>query len=328
MFVTGLFGGVLASAQSPVPEPGALLQNGDIAVSVGRAQVFVFSPTGELKKILKTGSGGQYTAGSSIQPDGGLLVTGFDQSALYQFDRSGRLLGRLGSGWAAPESVIPSADQHYLVGQVESNDISGSGDTRAPKLSLIRPDGTAVQHFRPRFDRGIDWIDLATDGRTLMYTSESLIIGRYDLALDAQLPDFAALDRSGVIAYALRLLPDGGVMVATGRSSGTTDNYVARFDAQGRMRVRYQPDNGREFFPEGLFALNLDGDGQSFWTAGLPDGPLYRIDLESGKLLALISSLAPSLGVGGEYVTGISVRGELLVGASGAVACPQLQSRS
>ena len=54
----------------------------------------------------------------------------------------------------------------------------------------------------------------------------------------------------------------------------------------------------------GLFALNLDPDGNSFWTAGVDSGMVYRVDIESGAVLTAFNS-----GTGG--VSGLAVHGEI-----------------
>jgi DNA-binding beta-propeller fold protein YncE len=42
----------------------------------------------------------------------------------------------------------------------------------------------------------------------------------------------------------------------------------------------------------GLFALNLDPDGTSFWTAGVQSNRVVRVDIASGAVLA---SFTPAL---------------------------------
>ena len=52
-----------------------------------------------------------------------------------------------------------------------------------------------------------------------------------------------------------------------------------------------------------LFALNLDPDGKSFWTAEANSGQLYKVDIESGEKKQTIETGVP--------IGGVSVYGEL-----------------
>ena len=74
-------------------------------------------------------------------------------------------------------------------------------------------------NFLARFDvavedRGSDWIELAADQRTLFYTSEGDSIKRFDVVSNTQLPDFVTNALPGFEAFALRLLPGGGLLVS------------------------------------------------------------------------------------------------------------------
>lgn len=59
-----------------------------------------------------------------------------------------------------------------------------------------------------------------------------------------------------------------------------------------------------------LFALNLDPDGTSFWTAARDGSALYRVDIASGKVLGSIPSAVPA--------AGLAFIGEPLAGGGGA----------
>lgn len=56
----------------------------------------------------------------------------------------------------------------------------------------------------------------------------------------------------------------------------------------------------------GMFALNLDPDGTSFWTGSFINDNLYRFDIASGTLLKTFNT-----GSGGDSLFGVSVFGEI-----------------
>ena len=59
------------------------------------------------------------------------------------------------------------------------------------------------------------------------------------------------------------------------------------------------PDCGGQFF-----AIALDPDGTSFWTADAFSGNIYRIDIATGQLLQTIQT-------GSAYLYGLSIENEL-----------------
>ena len=160
--------------------------------------------------------------------------------------------------------------------------------------------GALLDTFDPATGpRGTDWIDLASNQVTLFYTSEGDSIKRYDLGADAQLSDFATIPPGDGAAYALRIRPNGEVMVAK------TDK-VYRLDAAGNIMQFYDTDDLP--IPESsfFFALNLDPDGTSFWTAGFSTGNIYRINIETGAVITQFNAgpVSPSL-------AGLAVFGEI-----------------
>src|SRR5207249_2022308 len=94
----------------------------------------------------------------------------------------------------------------------------------------------------------VDWMDLAADQQTMLYTQEGRAIKRHNVSNNTGLTDFAALPGSGN-AYALRILPDGRVLVADSVN-------VKLLSAAGAVLQTY--DAAGE---DSWFALNLDPDG-------------------------------------------------------------------
>jgi hypothetical protein len=165
-----------------------------------------------------------------------------------------------------PESIAFDASGHVFVGQ-------GDGTTILEFDSL----GNPITSFSPVLDaRGTDWIELAADNCTIFYTSEGTLVKRFNVCTNTQLPDFNTVPLPGAAAYAHRILLPfqfgaGGVLVAD------TDRIV-RLDSSGAQAQTYT-FTGATF----LFALNLDPDGTSFWTADLNNGQVYKVDIQSAR---------------------------------------------
>src|SRR6185295_540812 len=96
--------------------------------------------------------------------------------------------------------------------------------------------------------------------------------------------------------YALRLRPNREVMVAC-------QDAVHRLSPQGVNLKTYPRTDIGETDAAGLFAMNLDPDGTSFWTAGLLSGNVYHVDIASGTPLGSFNS-----GAGG--VAGLAIYDE------------------
>ena len=162
-----------------------------------------------------------------------------------------------------PESCVPNGSGSIYVGQPD-------GTKDILKFSLA---GDAQGSFNPGVqDRGTDWIDLASDDCTMYYTSEGTSVKRFNVCTNTQLSDFAT-GLPGSAAYALRLLPGGGAILAD-------TEYIVRLDPSGNVVKTYPAsDYGTSSF---LFALNLDPDGKTFWTADYTDGKITRIDIDTG----------------------------------------------
>jgi hypothetical protein len=141
----------------------------------------------------------------------------------------------------------------------------------------------------PTGSRGTDWIDLAGDQCTIYYTSEDTSVRRYNVCTHTALPVFAT-GLTGPYCYALRLRPNRELMVAC-------QEAVHRLSAQGVNLHTYPRADIGEIDANGLFAMNLDPDGTSFWTAGFSSGNVFHVDIESGAVLGSFNS--GSSGVGG-----------------------------
>jgi hypothetical protein len=142
----------------------------------------------------------------------------------------------------------------------------------------------------------------------MYYTSESGNVKRFDVCQDKQLSNFnAAADSLGDVCYGLRIRPNGEVLVAC-------DLNVLRLGSDGAIKQRYVPAD-IDSSSGGLFALNLDNDGNHFFTATYQEGRIWRIDIDSGD-----GTTTPYLTttIAGDSIGGLAVFGEITVAVTNA----------
>jgi hypothetical protein len=160
-----------------------------------------------------------------------------------------------------PESCAFNATDQMYVGQADGTGQVLKLDTSGNLLSSFSPAGE---------DRGTDWIDLAKDEKTLHYTSEGTLIKQFDVSTNSQGPDFA----TGLPApcYAHRILSDGSEIVACAAQA-------VHVSTSGAIVKTYPVDPNNN-----LFALNIDPDGTSFWTADF-NGTIFHVDIATGNVI-------------------------------------------
>jgi hypothetical protein len=285
--VLAIFASIGFLAGAPIAQ-GAVFTQGDVFAAVGNGRVNWYRANGTFVQQLNTGVGG-FTTGMAFDAIGNLYVTNFSTSQVFRFDTNGTSLGvwatnDLGS---ANESIVFDALGNAYIGQAD-----GTRD-------VIKRDATGA--FLGRYNvateaRGSDWIDLAADQKTLFYTSEHFTIKRFDVSTNTQLPDFAVLtDRP---AFALRLLADGGLLVADSVN-------IKRLNAAGVVIQTYDVASPTH---NSWFALNLDPNGTSFWSGDFSTGQLHKFNINSGALEQTISTGSTSL-------FGVTVFGEVTAAA-------------
>jgi hypothetical protein len=125
----------------------------------------------------------------------------------------------------------------------------------------------------PRF--GINSIDLAADQCTMHYSTFGKRVLRYDVCRGVALPDLTS-SLPGHSAVQLRLLPDGGVLVAV-------VHMVVRLNNTGAVVQTYDLPGEQEWTN---VALNVDG--YSFWATSRQNA--YKFDLSTGAVLASFQS--------------------------------------
>jgi uncharacterized protein YkwD/Mg-chelatase subunit ChlD len=285
---SGLQPTTTTQATSASSTPAAIgLKVGDVFAAVDDGKVQWYSPEGTLKQILDT-KVEDLTTGMAFDGSGNLYVTNFYGGTLSKFDSSGKLLGTFGSSYSGhPESIVFDQAGNVYVGAADGdNDIRKFNNAGQPLAQF----DVAID------DRGSDWIELAADQCTLFYTSEGSLVKRFDVCTNSQLPDFASgLDRT----FALRLLPEGGLLVAN-----SVD--IQRLDANGKS-VQIYDAPGEDYW----FALNRDPDSKSFWSGNLRTGNFYKFDIATGQII-----LGPITACRGfECLGGLTVFGELVEAA-------------
>lgn len=281
-----------------------VFSNGDVFVAIGSGQVQWRHADGSLVKTLTAPvAGNNFTTGMAFGEAGDLFVTMFDSQAVAVFDNSGDFLQTFGSGYNSdPESIVIDASNNVYVGQADGSH----------EILKFDSAGTPVAQFAIVTDRrGSDWIDLAGDLCTMYYTSEGTLLKRFDVCLNQQLTDFNTTPFLGAAAYAHRLLTNGTTLVAD-------SDRIVRLDAAGTVVQTYTVTNEAAFF-----ALNLDPDGTSFWSADLTTGDVFKFDIATGNILLQFNT-----GSGVGTVAGITVKGELTAsGRPPSTACATRNSR-
>lgn len=238
---------------------------------------------------------GSVATGFCRSPDGDVLSTRFSAgqgpvlmsaSGAVRDNNFGGLVGddescafdELGNAWVG--EAVPSSASEAL-------------------LRYIADDGRVLKTLQiPVGERGTDWIELDADQCTLYYTSEDSDVRRFDVCAEQVMPHFA----TGLEApcYALRQLPNRDLMV-------TCRERIYRYDQNGTFLREYTRADLGETNPDGLYAIHLDPDGQTFWTGGVTSGRIVRASLDDGSVVTSFNT-----GTGG--VNGLLIEDEFVAG--------------
>lgn len=261
------------------PSAIAQFQIGNVFASTSNGEVRRYSQSGVLLQTLNTTRGG-FTTGSAFDAAGNLYVTDFSANSVSRFNTLGVLQGTFGSGYSTPESIVFDRSGNVYVGNV------GGG------IRKFNSAGNPLANFNAG---RVDFIDLAADQRTMYFTQEEGEVRAYDVVNDVALPNFAT--GLGGEAFALRILSGGGMLVANGFN-------IVRLNNVGSIVQTYDVDGVGNWF-----ALNLDPDGESFWSGSFGNGTLYKFGIESGLVSTTINT-----GLGGDRLYGVSIFGEITQG--------------
>jgi len=279
------------TSSDPVETLGLVYQSGDIFAGVGNGLIKEFKPDGTFVQTLDTTSGSFEQTGMCFDSVGNLRATSFEANSMTLFDNAGNVVT---SPWGGPFNVDPESCVVDAAGDIYVGQADESGD-----ILKFKANGTFLKAFDvPVPDRGSDWIDLAADQCTMYYAGEGDEILRYDVCTDTALSSFAT-GLTGGPCYALRILSNDQVLVAC-------STQVHLLNAGGTVAHTYLNSDFTPA-PSTLFALNLDPDGTSFWTADLISGDIYHMDIATGNQLGTFNAAAPV------DVAGLALFGEPVV---------------
>jgi len=286
LLLTALLGGA-----SPASAAGVPYAIGDVFAADSNGIIKHFSPLGVQLDTLDTLTGSAEVTGMCFGESGNLRSTNFTTNNMTLFDNMGNIIT---SPWAGPFDTHPESCALNSAGEIYVGQADGSRD-----VLKFDAAGTLLDSYDVATGpRGSDWIDLAADQCTLFYTSEGPTIRRFDTCTNTQQADFATnLTEPGfsTICYALRIRLNGEVMVAC-------TNRLYRLDATGAVIQSYPLPAGETSI---LFAMNLDPDDATFWTAGFNSGNIYRIDIATGAIVTQFNAQSA--------VKGLAIFGEITV---------------
>jgi hypothetical protein len=286
--VVGLLGAGLALATLALgltaqPVRAVVPSKGDLYVGLDNGMVGHYTNLGRLIETLDSTTGSAKSTGMCFDFSGNLFSTQSPANTVSKFNPSGTLVAaNFGSGYnQGPHSCVVNALGQILVGQANGNHqvlkLDASGSLLATYSPTVGPGGT-------------DWIDLGGDQCTLYYTSQGLVIKRFNVCTNRQMNDFATAPSGPCFAHRVR--PNGEVLL-------TCSAAIYRFGPTGNLLQTY----GSSLRPQPgvLISLNLDPDNASFWTADAPSR-VYRVDIASGLLIYTfpIPSIVGGLAVVGE----------------------------
>jgi hypothetical protein len=304
-------------AQPPV----TTFQTGDVFASIDNGLVLVFHRGAGADDVpdlvLNTGNQGHPTTGSAFAADGSFYVTTFTAGSVVRFPRDASTPdATFPTGGSATESIVFNASGEWLVGN--GTLALPAGTTPNDDVRSFATGGAALDTFDAEpegfFDggdlqnpNGTDWIELAADQRTLLYTSEGRLIKRFDLQTGTQLADFVDLTGTPGRLHALRLLPDGGLLAADSVN-------VKRFDSSGALVQTYdiEADLILGLPYDTWFSLNLDPETGFFWTGDAQSLRIHRFAIDSDPALAYppVVDTVDVAAAGGLNLFGVSIFGE------------------
>ena len=281
--LTALIAGLLllAPARPAAAAAHTTFTRGDLFVSLRTGQVQWYSPDGTPNGSLVNVVPGK-AEGMGMDALGHLYVSHYCADASFclagnsveRFNSNGVSLGAFGGGYNCnPYSFAFDRTGRVFVGEADC-----TGD-------LLVLDGSGA--LRGAFDvghdgRGAARIDLAPDGCTMFYTSQGPNVKRYDVCSGRQLPDFNAAPIPGGVAHALRILPDGGVLVAAVYT-------IVRLNSAGAVVQSYDVAGA----PDLWMGLDLAGDG-TFWASNYGSSDIVRFDIATGTVLSSFNTGTPT----------------------------------
>jgi hypothetical protein len=271
----------LPARQLALPPPIAF-GPGDVMVSLEPGPVVWYSPNGTLQRVLVPtviglGEGMEFDAVGNLYVnrwcnDPSCSSTG---NAVEKYNSLGLSEGTAGGNFnCSPHAIDFDSAGNFYVGQAGCN----------RTILKFVPGATApVREYTVAEDNhGVWWLDLAPDGCTLFYTSVSADVKRFDVCTNTQLPVFNSGPLPGAFTHEVRVLPDGGVLVANA-------NVITRLNQFGAVTQTYEVLGEAALWA----GLDLVGDG-TFWAGNYFSSSVHKFNLDDGRLLASFNTGTPA----------------------------------
>ena len=284
--LTTLACGVLVASSlvwfSPVgAADGLSFAPGDVFVSLEPGPVQWWNANGTLNRVMLgtvpgTGEGMGFDAGGNLYVtrwciDPWCSPTG---NTVEMFNVRGESLGAVGSGY--------DCNPHAILFDATSTAFIGLAGCSGAIMKVPPGQDRNPTYFHAAADvQGAFWIDLAPDGCTMFYTSYGPNVKRFDVCAGVQLPDFNLAPVPGGVAHDVRVLPDGGVIVATG-------SVISRLDQTGALSSTYSVPGEPAYWA----GVDLTVDG-GFWAANYESSRVHKFDLATGQALATLDAHTP-----------------------------------
>jgi hypothetical protein len=271
---------------------GASFVTGDVFAGVDNGgNVNIYTPTGTLVTTLNTTTG-TFTTGMAFDSAGNLYVTDFNNN-VSKFDNNGTLINAafLTGGTQATKESIVATSTGFFVGGPTGGHIDQFNTAGGLVKSYAVAGGSG--------SGGADWIDFR-DPNTIVYTGEGTQILSFNIATNTQNTNIIN-GLPGTKAFALKVIPTG--------STDAGDILLADSDRD----LLIDPTTGtivRTYLlgavgnGGGLFALNIDPNGTSFWTGDFASGNVWELDIATGA----VQHQFGTVGAGSLY--GLAVFGE------------------
>lgn len=265
---------------------------GDVLTSIGNSQMKVFDQAGTLKQTLTaTGANAAFNDGMCVDGAGNVYQTGLNSGNVSKYGANGILVNATYiTGVTRVESCLFNQAGEMFLGIA-----SGS---RIEKYNVSGPTGTLVATYPTA--TATDWIELAANQCTMLYTNESPTVRRHDVCTNTAMADLTTIVGASNL-FAMRFLTTGEIMAAGG-------NGVYKLSATGTVIQSYPKPAGGDL----IFALNLDPDGVSFWTGSITTGAVYKYNIAT----VTAPSVSFNAGVNTE-LGGLMIYGEQTVGGPG-----------
>jgi hypothetical protein len=255
---------------------------GDLFLGVANGSYQVRDQAGALKETLTTGRGG-FTTGCAFDAADNLYGTEFSANnvSVFQGPNAPHTNSLFGGGYSTPEMVAFDAAGNVYVGNL------GDGIHQY----------TAAGIFVKKIIAGVrvDFFDIAADQDTILFGQEGADIKTASIASGLQGANFST--GTATQAFAMRILPDGGLLLAD-------LNNIKRYDAAGVVIDTYDATGENSWF-----SLNLDPDGTSFWAGNFNTASYYKFDIGTGGLDNYIAGPF-NTGTGGGSLFGMCLLGE------------------